>query len=79
MTTHQNDEYERTPNGCRFGPSRCMDDLCRNSPIGLCGLTDEDFVDYEGDDWELYIVDDDDDGDGADDDLVAHNPQEQTR
>lgn len=32
---------------CLWGPSRCMDDLCRNSDIGLCGLRDEDFIDDE--------------------------------
>jgi hypothetical protein len=29
-----------------------MDDLCRNSDVGLCGLRDEDFYDDENEDWD---------------------------
>lgn len=39
-------EPEPTPCG---GPSKCMDDLCRNSSTGLCGYSDEDFADDEDD------------------------------
>jgi hypothetical protein len=43
--------------GCR-GPSSCMDDLCRWSSIGLCGLSDDDFKFDEPDDE----YEDDEDG-----------------
>lgn len=43
---------------CLWGPSRCMDDLCRNSDVGLCGLRDEDFYDDENEDWDDYGDDD---------------------
>lgn len=40
---------------CRQTPSTCMDDLCRNSQVGLCG--NEDYIDelsaIADTDWDL--------------------------
>lgn len=56
--SERTDDYVRTespqsvaPPACLWGPSRCMDDLCRNSNVGLCGLTDDDFYDDEDESW----------------------------
>ena len=33
---------------CRWTPATCMDDLCRNSSVGICGNVDPD----DDDGWE---------------------------
>ena len=50
-------EVVQSSRGCG-GPSRCVDDLCRWSSIGLCGLSDDDFdddPDIDERDWS-YIA-----------------------
>lgn len=37
---------------CRWTPSTCMDDLCRNSSVGICGNVDlDDEDDISDDHW----------------------------
>jgi hypothetical protein len=47
---------------CRWSPSTCMDDLCRNSSIGICGNVDpedeDDFSPWDDDDHPQDWFDD---------------------
>jgi hypothetical protein len=48
---------------CRWTPSTCMDDLCRNSSVGICGNVDDPDDDDEvgwGSGWDEDLSGSDD-------------------